>query len=214
MFRFFNMLLDAIIPRRDRTRKTAERTVADIPLFPATHTLLETEIVTILNYREPAVRELLQSLKYDASGHAAKLCAALLEDYLREEVSAKRAFSTQKIVLIPVPLHTNRMRERGFNQIEVILENLPQEFRDGTLSHIATELLVRTRPTKQQTRLSRVERLENVRDAFALSAHDALKNVHVFLIDDVTTTGTTLIEAATPLREKGMTVSLLALARA
>ncbi|RJR14070.1 ComF family protein [Candidatus Parcubacteria bacterium] len=214
MLRFLNILLDAILPRRERTKHTSERTAADIPLFPATHTLLGTEIVTILNYREPAVRELLQSLKYDASGHAAQLCVALLEDYVREEISAKHMFSTQPVVLIPVPLHKNRLRERGFNQIEKILEHLSEEFHDGTASRIDSQALIRVRSTKQQTHLSRRERLENVANAFTLTEHHGLKDAHVLLLDDVTTTGATLVEASKPFLEVGIPVSLIALARA
>lgn len=119
-------------------------------------------------------------------------------------------FSAKPIVLMPVPLHASRMRERGFNQIEKVLQNLPEEFRNGTLSRIDAHSLVRTRATPQQTRLSRSERLRNVEDAFALAS--PIDDAHIILIDDVTTTGATLIEAARPLGHT--TVILLALAHA
>lgn len=214
MLNFLRLLLDAILPQKDRVRRTSARTASDIPLSPTAHQLLGKEITTILDYRENATAELLQSLKYDASGHAVKLCSVLLEDYLREEIAAERMFSKKSIVLIPVPLHESRLRERGFNQIEIILQNLPHEFHDGALSYVTTELLLRTRPTKQQTRLSRQERLENVTGAFSLSEQHDLENAHVFLIDDVATTGATLVEASRPLRDAGVNVTLLALARA
>lgn len=214
MLRFLNVILDALLPQKERVRKTSERAPSDFPITPTAHTLLGTQIVTILNYREPAVAELLQSLKYDASGHAAKLCATLLEDYVREEIAARKMFSPRPVVLLPLPLHKDRVRERGFNQIEKIVRHLPPEFHDGTLSHIDTSALIRTRYTKQQTRLSRSERLQNVAGAFALADTHVLRGSHVFLIDDVVTTGATLVEAAKPLREAGVEVILLALARA
>src|SRR3972149_5173073 len=118
-------ILDAILPRRERQRRTEKRAMSDIPLSPGSHQLLGTDILTVLDYREPAVEDLLQSLKYDASGHAALLCAELLE-------------------------------------------HLPPEFRNGRVASVSPALL-RTRPTKQQTRLSREERLRNVAGAFELT---------------------------------------------
>ena len=206
-------ILDAILPRRERQRRTEKRAMSDIPLSPGSHQLLGTDILTVLDYREPAVEDLLQSLKYDASGHAALLCAELLEDFLREELSSIRTFSTKRILLVPVPLHAERVRERGFNQMEKILEHLPPEFRNGRVASVSPALL-RTRPTKQQTHLSREERLRNVAGAFELSDADSLRDAHIVLIDDVTTTGATLTEAAKPLMKRGISVTLLALARA
>src|SRR3989344_8954033 len=127
----FADILDAILPRKERRQRTETRSIGDIPLFPTAHELLGTEILTILDYRDTAVADLVQSLKYDHSLHAAKLCAALLADYLREEISSLRTFSTKRILLIPVPLHKDRLRERGFNQIERVLQLLPPEFSDG-----------------------------------------------------------------------------------
>ena len=210
---FLNTVLDSVLPRRERDMRTKRRSFQDIPLAPTMHELLGTRILTIMDYREPVVEELLQSLKYDASGHAAKLCAEILEDFLREEVSSVRAFSTKRILLVPVPLHKERERERGFNQIEVILRHLPEEFRDGRTAALVPALL-RSRATKQQAHLSRNERLKNVAGAFELSNASTLHNEHVVLIDDVVTTGATLAEAAKPLMKRGISVNLLALARA
>lgn len=212
-FKILNAVLDAILPRRERRRRTELRTLSDIPLSPATHELLGTEILTVMDYRERAVEDLIRSLKYDHSGHAAKLCASVLEDFLREEIASLRAFSPRRIILVPVPLHKDRARERGFNQIEIVLKHLPSEFRDGHVSSVVPAL-TRTRATKQQTLLSRKERLQNVEGAFELTESEFLKDAHVFLIDDVTTTGATLVEAGKPFIRHDVPVTLLALGRA
>ncbi len=73
---------------------------------------------------------------------------------------------------------------------------------------------MRTRETKPQTRLPRSERLSNVAGAFAVTDEQAIADTHIFILDDVTTTGATLANAATPLRRAGAKVTLLALARA
>jgi len=210
---FFESILDAVVPPRARTARTKVRTLEEIPLSPAPYDLLGVRITTLMDYRNAAVADLVRSLKYDGSTHAARLCAACLADYLREEIASSKIFSARNILLVPVPLHKSRARERGWNQIELILNALPDEFRDGTISTLTTNVLTRTRATKPQTRLPRSERLSNVAGAF--SADESLvRDTHVFLLDDVTTTGATLANAATPLRKAGATVTLLALARA
>src|SRR3989344_3063430 len=212
LFDFLNTALDAVLPRRERRVRTEMRSLNDLPLAPASHELLGVRIVTLMEYRVPVVEDVIRSLKYDRSGHAAKLCAALLADYLREEIASARAFSARDILLVPIPLHKNRVHERGFNQIQAVLNVLPIEFHDGTLSYMKEEVLVRTRDTAPQTKLPRAERLTNVSGAFA--ANDfALRDSHIYLIDDVVTTGATLKEAARPFSKVGAPVTLRALAR-
>ena len=212
--RICGVLVDAILPPRARTLRTKNLSAEDIPLTSASHDLLGVKITTLMEYTKQEVQDLIQSLKYDGSGRAAHLCAGVLADYLTEEISSAKQFSQKKILLVPVPLHASRARERGFNQIALVLQSLPREFRDGTKSRLAPEVLVRSRATKQQTKLPRSERLSNVAGAFVVPDATLVTHTHIFLVDDVATTGATLANAATPLRRAGAHVTLLALARA
>lgn len=207
-------ILDAVLPPRARTARTKTLRPEDIPLTPTSHEPLGMRITTLMNYQQNEVQDLIQSLKYDGAGHAAHLCASVLAEYLLEELSNAKNFSTKKILLVPLPLHISRARERGFNQIALVLDALPEEFRDGTRSRLEPSVLVRNRATKPQTRLARLERLSNVIGAFEVPDPARVKNTHIFLIDDVATTGATLSHAAKPLRRAGAEVTLLALARA
>lgn len=207
-------ILDTILPLRERTARTKSRVLEDIPLSPESHDLLGVRITTLMDYRDQAVEDLVRSLKYDGSSHAARLAASVVADYLREELSSMRTFSAKKILIVPVPLHASRSRERGWNQISLVLKELPEEFKNGSAATLAPEVLMRTRATKPQTRLPRSERLSNVAGAFACADDSQVRDTKIFLIDDVTTTGATLANAATPLRKAGANVSLLALARA
>ncbi len=182
--------------------------------MPTTHELLGVRITTIMNYRDLATQDLVRALKYDGSRAASMLAAAALADYLREEFANERQFSPRELLLVPIPLHPSRQRERGFNQIGIVLNALPKEFRDGTLSSVAPDILVRVKATKQQTKLPRSERIKNMNGAFEVRDPRRVQHAHVFLIDDVATTGATLKCAASPLRMHGATVSLIALARA
>ena len=208
----FQTLFDTLLPLRPRSARTRSRTVEDIEPVTATHELLGIQITTIMEYRDPAVSDMIRALKYEHSSHAATLAASVLADFLREEIASLKTFSPRPILLVPVPLHISRLHERGFNQIEKVLRALPPEFKNGTLSRISTDALARTRATPQQTRLSRSERLKNVEGAFA--ATHTVKDTHVILVDDVTTTGATLAEAAKALQKSGAEVTALALAHA
>lgn len=206
--------LDIVLPRKERVVRAETYDFEDIPIAPVAHESLGITITTLLPYREHVVEDLIRAVKYDHSRHAARLLSECVAEYLREEIASIRAFTTRSILLVAIPLHPNRESERGFNQITEILSFLPAEFRDGNLARIGEDVLVRVRETKQQTRLTRTERIENVRGAFAVSNLETVRDAHVIVIDDVTTTGATLAEAARPLKNLNVPVTLIALAHA
>lgn len=210
----FEHFLDAVVPPRQRAARTKARSLEDIPLLVTEHDLLGERIVTLMNYREEAVQDLIRALKYDASRHAASLAAGLVAEYLREEIASQKLLSQKRVLIVPLPLHISRARERGYNQIALVLEQMPKEFRDGTIATFAPNALHRTKATPPQTRLSRAERIKNVAGAFACSDISLVRHAHVYLIDDVATTGATLLHAGKALKNAGAEVSLIALARA
>lgn len=120
-------------------------------------------------------------------------------------------------VIIPVPLHQRRLRFRGFNQSELLAQILSQSLTPGLDIPLFTDVLLRSRATKPQMKTtSREERLGNLKQAFILQEHTnhTIKGKSVWLIDDVTTTGTTLEECAIVLKEHGAsTVFGIVLAR-
>ena len=213
MHRFFTTLIDIILPRKERVVRSSSYTIDDLGLSPNEHSVGAHQITTLMSYRTTAVENSIRALKYDKSERVAQLFADALAEYLREEIASHKLFSSQRVVLVPIPLHRIRERERGFNQISVILKKLPLEFRNGTLARVSNAL-IRTRHTKQQTKLSREERLTNVAGAFTLALPETVQCAHIILIDDVTTTGATLIAATQPFKEHGIAPDLIALAHA
>lgn len=115
-------------------------------------------------------------------------------------------------VLVPVPMHRHKEIDRGYNQSRVIAEGLADEL------HIdVVDALVATRGHSTQTRKSVQERLDNMRDLFALNPdrEKLIAGRHVLLIDDVVTTGATLLACATVLTTvPGVTLSAFTLASA
>ena len=205
----FASLLDVVLPRRARTARVAVAVPTDVPISVHAREERGVRIVSLMEYKEPLVEALIHALKYDRSVHAAKILAEILTDYLHGELSEAALFSTAKIFIVPIPLHATRERERGFNQVSCVLSQLPSELR----GHIHDDVLVRVRPTAPQTRLPRAARLTNLEGAFAADPKK-VAGTRVIVIDDVTTTGTTLSEAALTLKRAGAEVESLALARA
>ena len=114
-----------------------------------------------------------------------------------QPVSEERHGNNEINLVVPVPLFTDRLQERGYNQSQLLSQLVAETL------HISgsTEWLARIRGTRQQARLSQSERHLNVKDAFSASAR--VSGLSVLLIDDVVTTGSTLRECAGALREKG-----------
>jgi len=121
-------------------------------------------------------------------------------------------------ILIPVPLHASRKRERGFNQAELLALGLSRKLAKGSAAggpRVETHCLHRTRPTTPQTGLSLQARRENVRNVFAADKPERIQGRTVVLVDDVMTTGATLSACAAALKKAGArTVLGLTLARA
>lgn len=114
-------------------------------------------------------------------------------------------------VVVPVPLDRGRLRERGYNQAELIARPLARHLRTPFRSY----LLVRTRPRPNQLRLTRRERWETVRGAYATREAAQVDKLRVLLVDDVFTTGATLDACSRALRRAGAArVTCLTVARA
>ncbi|MDD5349882.1 MAG: ComF family protein [Chthoniobacteraceae bacterium] len=140
------------------------------------------------------VRELVHRLKYQRAVHL----RGVLAGWLAEALGDPRLQDPPPDRLVPVPLHPARQRERGFNQARLLAETLSR--RSGIP---LSDCLRRVRFTPSQTRLDRKERMENLRDAFQLRQNCPVRNLHLLLIDDVLTTGSTVDACARVLREAG-----------
>lgn len=102
-------------------------------------------------------------------------------------------------LVIPVPLHRERLRERGYNQAEAIFKKWAKKKKLLWMP----ELLQRTRYTVPQWELNLRDRRQNMKKAFVLTKPEAVKNQHIILVDDIVTTGITLEECAKVLKKAG-----------
>jgi ComF family protein len=140
------------------------------------------------------VRKLVHDFKYHEQRHLRHVLAGWLGETLDDPRLRDRRFD----MLVPVPLHPARQRERGYNQAQLIAELLSRRSGIPLL-----EALERIRYTTTQTAYDRAERIENLRNAFRLRRHASVQGLRVLLIDDVLTTGSTLSECARVLKRSG-----------
>lgn len=139
------------------------------------------------------IRELVHRIKYRAEPWLiSDLVGIALEDPLFRRHLAGSA-------LVPVPLHADRLHERGYNQALLLAEELAQSISGCSCE----DLLMRRRDTGQQVRLGRAERVENMDDAFCVRPGMRVPTMRLVVIDDVLTTGATLSACAAALRVGG-----------
>lgn len=134
------------------------------------------------------VGELTQTLVHHCKYHHMPRLARHLGRLLGERFAELR---TKTDVIVAVPLHRTRISERGYNQSEEIARGLAAQWG---IRQLPRKSVRRVRPTKSQTTLSVEERLQNVREAFAIDdrAVEAIKGKRVLIVDDVLTTGSTI----------------------
>lgn len=128
----------------------------------------------------------------------------------RAMASMVSSMSFSPDLVLPVPLHKKRLRERGFNQSVVLARRVARTLGVA----IDVSVLTRTRQTCSQVGLGREERRRNVAGAFALGRPDILRGRSVLLVDDVMTTGATVMECSRVLGRAGAVVAVVTLARA
>lgn len=162
-------------------------------------------IYSFTSFEEHLIRPAIHGLKY--KGYkvlAGPLGQLLIKAYKRYDITAD--------VIIPVPLHPSRFKERGYNQSTALAKELSRILGIP----LNTQILSRTRKTNVQARLTGQERRQNVHQAFVChNRHAAVQGITVLLIDDVCTTGFTMDACAAALKAGGaMSVWGLTVAKA
>jgi len=142
------------------------------------------------------VRRLIHEFKY----RQREYLRHVIGDWLASLIEDGRIDPAQFDILVPVPLHPAKQRQRGFNQAVLLARSF------STQTGIPMKMaLDRVRYTKTQTAFDRTERLRNLRNAFRLRAGQDVQGLRVLLVDDVLTTGSTLSECARVLKNSGAT---------
>lgn len=173
-----------------------ERASFDGKTHPGCRTRYSLDGSTVFYKYDGPVRAAIKRLKYKP--YLSELVNTLVVSIL-DSIESKRGQFIH-FVIVPVPLHPQRERERGFNQAALIGKELAQklniEFKD--------DILKRTRYTKPQVELKGEERRKNISDAFAIAPNILVSQYpNILLIDDVWTTGSTMRACGNVLKRAG-----------
>ena len=150
---------------------------------------------------EGPIRDLIHSFKYNQRTHLRHPLAFLTLETAREVVT-----DLAPQLIVPVPLHRSRIRQRGFNQAVLLGRTLSLQLNLPLLPGT----LIRTRSTEPQINLSATERRVNVKGAFTVNKPDQIAGKRILLLDDVMTTGSTMNECARELKNAGAAMVIAA----
>ena len=150
------------------------------------------------------VKKLIHQLKYKNN----QKVGIFLGEWLGQKLLETKAYNSIDYI-IPVPLHKDKLRLRGYNQLTKFGETLSSILNIKYLEGV----LIRNTMAKTQTLKKRLDRFKSLVNNFSLISADLLKNKHVLLIDDVVTTGATLEACCNELlKVEGMKISIVTIA--
>ena len=180
---------------------TIESVTDDLPLFQATQSKLIAsgtmhDLVTLFVFtKDGPFQHIAHALKYKEY----RSLGIELGKRIGQKIGEKHIAGD---VIVPVPLHPIKQRERGFNQAEVIAQGIAEIIQKPIL----TKVLNRTRHTQTQTQLNLEQRKKNMANAFDLTSYASrqLSGKTCLLVDDVITTGATTVSCASALSNAGI----------
>ena len=144
-------------------------------------------------------KKLIARLKYKPYlSRLSEIISEIMDEALAQNESFYDFISKYNPVIVPIPLSSERLRQRGYNHAEIIGSYVAKYFH----LKLDSSLLIRIKNTKPQFKLSKKERFENIRNAFGIRENSEVPK-SVILIDDVATTYATLKEAARVLKQAG-----------
>ena len=144
--------------------------------------------------KKSSTQHLLHQLKYQQK----EIIGEWLGEQFAYSLQSKGRFAAVEII-IPIPLHPSRIKFRGYNQCDAIARGMASVLQIP----IVNGVLIRSVATQSQTKKNRFQRFENMNSVLSLAQASAIKGKNILLLDDVLTTGATLISAAQVLQQAG-----------
>ena len=143
---------------------------------------------------DKTMRHLIHLFKYGNKTALRHTWSRILNEFIQYYHIPVQKFD----ILVPVPLHRSRQRQRGYNQAELLAQILADQYHIPLINRI-----LRRRNTRNQARLSPKERWTNLQGAFKITKPLNLNNMNILIIDDLLTTGATAAALATLLKQAG-----------
>lgn len=202
--KFINSILDLILPKDGEIIKIENMSEIDIlKNIPLAFEIKNSKYKALFQYKNKLSRKVIWAIKYNKNQKILKKFSNLLYEFILENVSEEITFSTfDNPLLMAIPMHKNNLKERGYNQSELIAKEI-YKIDGGKNFGILLDVLRKIRETPHQSALkNKSERLKNLINCFHVD-NEKIKYRNIILIDDVITTGTTMNEAYKTLKNAG-----------
>jgi len=164
-------------------------------------------IFSLFDYRHIPIKKSIWLLKYKNKQKLANIFAEIMYGKIIEELAELSIINNfYKPILIPIPLSKERYKERGYNQAELICEELIKIDKNNNSNNFKLEnkILLKIKETEHQAKIKdRGKRLKNLVNSFGVINGELIKGKNIILVDDVLTTGATLNEAKKILKQFG-----------
>ncbi len=201
---FWRKILDIFFPKRCINCRQFRAYLCSecAAKLPYCEKIIPSWIISIWSYKDPRIKRLLWQFKFENKFSIAEDLAVFAADHLIAELADRAIFENiTDITLVPIPLSKKSRKARGYNQSEILAKEIARGLGDG---YKTRDLLMKVRDTETQHSIkNRRTRLQNLRGAYAAKNSEEVAGKNILLVDDITTTHATLVEARRALREAG-----------
>lgn len=190
MVEIVESFLNLVFPKDKKVQELEVLTAQDLKEKLPEASCSDPDLISLFNYKDSKVRQLIWEIKYKKNKKLAFMCAELISEQLLEYMYEKKEFNpNSKFILLPVPISKKRKRHRGYNQTELLAE-----YVNKMLPPIiyCNKTLRRDIDRPSQTKKTNKEREENVKGCFSIINGQRVRDNIVIILDDVTTTGATI----------------------
>ncbi|MFA6430544.1 MAG: phosphoribosyltransferase family protein [Candidatus Paceibacterota bacterium] len=202
--KIFETILSILLPKEEKILEienlNSEYIVRELPKAAETN---NPKFKALFQYKNKIVKQAIWEIKYKKNKGILEKFSKALYDFILEEIGDELLFNNfQSPILVPIPTSKENLRERGYNQCELIIKELIK-IDGGENFSTDFKALKKIKETKHQAKTkNKMQRLKNLDGCFYVDK-ERIKGKNIILIDDVITTGATMKEARQALEEAG-----------
>lgn len=203
--KIFNFFLDFLFPCAPPIISIQNMSTDEIARkIPRARDIDDGKSKAVFDYRDELARQAIWEIKYRKNEKILGLFCKIFYEYIIDELTDEAIFSNFKNpILVPIPSSKNRLKERGYNQCELIVKELERIDDDKNFT-LSKNILEKVKDSPSQTSVkNKVERLKNLKGCFATGNLEKIRDANIILVDDVITTGATMSEAKKTLLNAG-----------
>ncbi len=200
----FQKILDSLFPKKKEVVELEERgKQGSLRFLPGALETPAPWMRAIFQYKNSKVRQLIWEIKYAGNPILIRDVGALLSEEIVSFFEERGSFVSKDWMLVAVPPTKEHEKEKGFNQTDELCKEVIKSLGKNVLSY-SPNTLKKTTETEPQAKIkNRSKRLQNLKNSYIVSNPSNVTGKNIIIIDDVLTTGSTLIEARRALREAG-----------